>query len=63
MYKNEIVRIDDTLDENGKPASQVAQGWIIGEPINVYYDYLIDGIFSMMILISLVMVREIWSIP
>ena len=23
MYKNEIVRIDDTLDENGKPASQV----------------------------------------
>ena len=46
MYKNEIVRIDDTLDENGKPASQVAQGWIIGEPINVYYDYLIDGIFQ-----------------
>ena len=46
MYKNEIIRIDDTLDENGKPASQVAQGWIIGEPINVYYDYLIDGIFQ-----------------
>ena len=46
MYKNEIVRIDDTLDENGKPASQVAQGWIIGEPINVYYDYLVDGIFQ-----------------
>ena len=22
MYKNEIVRIDDTLDENGKPASR-----------------------------------------
>lgn len=45
-YKNEIVRIDDALDENGRPASQVAQGWIIGQPINIYYDYLIDGIFQ-----------------
>lgn len=45
-YKNEIVRIDDTLDENGRPASQVAQGWIIGEPINIYYDYKVEGIFQ-----------------
>lgn len=45
-YKNEIVRIDDTLDENGNPASQVGQGWIIGQPINIYYDYLVDGIFQ-----------------
>lgn len=45
-YKNEIVRIDDTSDENGNPASQVGQGWIIGQPINIYYDYLVDGIFQ-----------------
>jgi TonB-linked SusC/RagA family outer membrane protein len=46
MYKNEIVRIDDAVDANGKPASQVAQGWIIGQPINIYYDYKIDGIMQ-----------------
>lgn len=46
QYKNEILRIDDRLDENGKPASQIGQGWIIGQPINIYYDYKTDGIFQ-----------------
>ncbi len=45
-YKDEIVKIDDTLDENGNYASQPASNWIIGEPINIYYDYLIDGIWQ-----------------
>ena len=46
LYKNKIIRIDDEVDENGNPLSQVGQGWIIGEPINIYYDYKTDGIFQ-----------------
>lgn len=46
QYYNEIVRIDDTVDEHGNPASQVAQKWIVGEPIDIYYEYQIEGIFQ-----------------
>lgn len=45
-YKDEIVRIDDQVDAEGRPASQPAEGWIIGQPINIYYDYKTDGIFQ-----------------
>ena len=43
---NRIVRIDDQVDEKGRPLSQPGNAWIIGEPINVYYDYLSDGIYQ-----------------
>lgn len=46
MYSNEIVKIDNQVDENGKPLSQPGNKWFIGEPINVYYEYIPDGIYQ-----------------
>ena len=45
-FANEIVRIDDTVDADGKPVSQPGNNWIIGSPINVYYDYVKEGIYQ-----------------
>lgn len=45
-FANEIVRIDDTVDENGNPVSQPGNNWIIGAPINIYYDYEKAGIYQ-----------------
>ena len=45
-FKNRIVKIDNTLDEFGRPASQPGNSWIIGAPINVYYDYVADGVYQ-----------------
>ena len=45
-YANEIVKIDDQVDENGKPLSQPGNKWFVGEPINVYYNYIPDGIYQ-----------------
>lgn len=45
--KNEIVRIDGSLDENGLPKNDVNNNWFIGEPMNVYYDYVFDGIWQL----------------
>lgn len=45
-YANEIVKIDDQVDENGTPLSQPGNRWFVGEPINVYYNYVPDGIYQ-----------------
>ena len=45
-FRNEIIKIDDTLDKDGKPASQPGNSWIIGAPINVYYYYAADGVYQ-----------------
>lgn len=45
-FKNKIIKIDDQLDEFGNPASQPGNNWFIGKPINVYYNYITDGIFQ-----------------
>lgn len=45
-YANEIVKIDDKVDENGRPLSQPGNKWFVGEPISVYYNYLPDGIYQ-----------------
>ncbi len=45
-FKNKIIRIDDRLDSNGKPMSQPGNGWIVGSPINAYYDYKADGVYQ-----------------
>jgi TonB-linked SusC/RagA family outer membrane protein len=34
-------------DENGKPVDDVASGWFIGQPVNVNYGYVFDGIWQM----------------
>lgn len=44
--KSEIVKIDDRVDENGKPLDNPGNNWYVGQPINVYYDYKFDGILQ-----------------
>lgn len=44
--ENRIRRIDGSLDSEGKPANDVNNKWFIGEPMNVYYDYVFDGIWQ-----------------
>lgn len=45
-FRNEIVKIDNNLDQNGLPASQPGNNWIVGAPINIYYDYTADGVYQ-----------------
>ena len=45
-FHNEIIKIDDAVDENGNPVSQPGNNWIIGAPINIYYDYKKVGIYQ-----------------
>ena len=45
-FHNEIVRIDNRKDENGNYIDDVDNKWFIGHPINVYYDYLAEGIWQ-----------------
>lgn len=45
-FGSRIVKIDDSRDENGKYMSQPGNNWIIGAPINIYYDYEADGIYQ-----------------
>lgn len=46
LFRNKIVKIDDQVDANGKPVSQPGNAWIVGKPINVYYDYKADGVYQ-----------------
>ena len=39
MYKRQV-------DENGKPLDDVNNKWFVGYPMNVYYDYVFDGIWQ-----------------
>ncbi len=45
-FKNRIVRIDNRKDENGNYIDDVDNKWFIGHPINIYYDYLAEGIWQ-----------------
>ena len=45
-FRNRIVKIDDTVDEDGNYVSQPGNNWIIGAPINIYYDYKADGVYQ-----------------
>jgi len=44
--KNKIVRIDGRLDDDGNPLNDINNNWFIGESINVYYNYVFDGIWQ-----------------
>ncbi len=46
VFNNRIVKIDDTKDGQGNYVSQPGNNWIIGAPINIYYDYLSEGIYQ-----------------
>ena len=45
-FHNEIVKIDNTVDEHGNYVSQPGNNWIIGAPINIYYDYQAEGVYQ-----------------
>ena len=45
-FRNKIVRLSGELDSEGKPIDDITNKWFIGEPINVYYDYLSEGIYQ-----------------
>ncbi len=46
MNRNKIKKIDGTLDVNGKPRDDINNNWFIGHSMNVYYDYMFDGIWQ-----------------
>ncbi len=43
---SEIVKIDDRVDDNGKPLDSPTNSWFVGERLSVYYDYEFDGIWQ-----------------
>lgn len=44
-YTTEIVNVG-LVDDNGNYIDDVASRWFIGKPINVNYDYVIDGVWQ-----------------
>ncbi len=44
--RNKILEIDGTKDSEGNPVNSEADNWFIGYPINVYYNYVFDGIWQ-----------------
>ncbi len=44
--QNRILKIDGSLDSDGKPANDINNKWFIGESMHVYYDYAFDGIWQ-----------------
>lgn len=45
--RNEIVRLNDALDENGKPIDDEGNGWFIGQDIDVVYDWDFIGVWQL----------------
>ena len=45
-FNNKITKLSGEVDEDGNPVNDAANGWFIGEPINVYYTYKTDGIYQ-----------------
>jgi len=45
--KNKIVSLyGEDANGDGKEDDDIANSWFIGQPINVYYDYVFDGIYQ-----------------
>jgi len=45
--KNKIVSLYGILDEYGKEVDDISNKWFIGQPINVNYDYVWDGVWQL----------------
>lgn len=47
-YSHYNTRIKDVgiYDKDGKPVDDIGSGWFIGQPINVNYDYVFNGIWQ-----------------
>jgi TonB-linked SusC/RagA family outer membrane protein len=46
LYRTKIVNVG-LLDEFGKPADDIGNRWFIGQPNNVFYGYIFDGIWQL----------------
>ena len=44
--KNEILSLYGELDEDGNEIDDIANRWFIGEPINVHFGYIWDGVWQ-----------------
>lgn len=44
--RNKLVAIAGDVDEQGNPVNDLNNNWFIGKPINVYYNYIFDGIWQ-----------------
>jgi TonB-linked SusC/RagA family outer membrane protein len=44
--RNKLVKITGDVDAEGKPVNDLDNNWFIGKPINVYYNYIFDGIWQ-----------------
>ena len=43
---NKITRLYGELDENGNELDDISNNWFIGESVNAYYNYTIDGVYQ-----------------
>ncbi|MXV15780.1 SusC/RagA family TonB-linked outer membrane protein [Hufsiella ginkgonis] len=44
--RNKLVKITGDVDAAGNPINDLNNNWFIGKPINVYYNYIFDGIWQ-----------------
>ena len=45
-YKNKVVSLYGNFDSTGKEISDIGNGWFIGEPLRVIYDYTMEGVWQ-----------------
>lgn len=46
LYRNKIIDINGERDADGKLVNDVNNKWFVGSPLNVYYQYLPDGLYG-----------------
>lgn len=44
--RNKLIKLAGITDAEGNPVNDLNNNWFIGEPINVYYNYIFDGIWQ-----------------
>lgn len=47
LSRNQILKVNDKVDEFGKPMDDIDNSWYIGQPINVNNKYIFDGIYQL----------------
>jgi TonB-linked SusC/RagA family outer membrane protein len=45
-YKNTVVGLYGNIDTTGNEISDVGNGWFIGQPLRVIYDYTLEGVWQ-----------------
>ena len=47
LNRNKIKELTGDKDENGKPVNDLSNNWFVGSSMDVYYDYVFDGIWQL----------------